>query len=135
MIIKTFSLFSAPFALWHRLRVQMRKLMKNSKAVLSAISLILLSYAGADAGLSGIERHNLDLLSPSSNAVSGHSALHRASFRNRKFSQGHTTDSLAATPVVFVRSLSFAGFTDCPDVSSHDLSCPRATSARAPPLS
>jgi hypothetical protein len=128
--IKFYLTFFASFAFESRLKSQMRKVLNNSKAILSAISLVFLSYAGADAAVGIVEHHHVGILSARDHAVSGHGIL------NRKLNQGRSNEAVAIIPAApFAPSLAFAGIADSSAVSSHSVSCPRAASARAPPLS
>lgn len=112
----------------------MRKLKNNSKAILSAISLVFLGFAGMDAAAGVVEHHSLATLSTNVHAVSGHGILNRSSQRNRKLSQ--TDGTVAIIPVqLFAHSLALAGTAESPVISIHSVSSPRAASARAPPLS
>jgi hypothetical protein len=112
--------------------MQMGTLIKNSKAILSAISLVLLSYAGASASFGGLEHHNAVLSAPV-HSLNGHGALNRVSSRTRKAQAPH---EFAIEPVaISAPSLPFAGLALLGDMSNPRQSSSRATSARAPPIS
>lgn len=127
--IKFYLTLFASFAFESRLRTQMRKVLKNSKAILSAISLVFLSYAGANAAVGIVEHHHLGILSARAHTVSAHGVL------NRKLNQRSNEAFAITSAAPFAPSLPFAGIAESPVVASHSVSCPRAASARAPPLS
>lgn len=108
----------------------MRKLTKNSKAMLCAISLVFLGFARASAGV-GTPDHRT--VSAASHATGVHATLHRAPVRTRK---AQSAGLLAIIPASsFQTSLSDAGPT-LPSVESvYKSTLTSGPSARAPPVS
>jgi hypothetical protein len=116
----------------------MPALMKKSKAILSAVSLVFCSFAAADTGIGIRENQNVDLVASKAIAVSGHVALQRVRSRKTVAGQGRASrvNVFAVAPVrPFVIHLPSEGLASCVAFSSYDLSCERSASARAPPLS
>jgi len=116
----------------------MRELMKKSKAILSAVSLVFCSFAAADTGIGIREHRNVDLVASKAIAVSGHAALQRVRSRKVLAGQGRASN-INAVGVAPVRSFAIhlpsERLASRFAVSSYDLSCERSASARAPPLS
>jgi hypothetical protein len=62
----------------------MRKLMKNSKAIIGAVSLVLASYTDALAGIGELQRQSAGNPSLSAAAVGAHAGLMRPPARSAK---------------------------------------------------
>lgn len=109
--------------------------MKKSKAVLSALSLLLCTFAGADAGLGVRQHQDANVFSSKTLAVNAHATVNRVRVRTRKTVQ-LTANAFAITPVsLFAPHLPSAGRACFGVLSSYDRSSERGPSARAPPLS
>jgi hypothetical protein len=115
----------------------MLELMKKSKAVLSALSVLLCSFAGADAGL-GIRQHqDVDVFSSKSLAVNAHATVNRVRVRSRKtVATQSDANAFAIAPVSSIApQLLSAGRAYFAVLTSYDRSSEGRPSARAPPLS
>ncbi len=111
--------------------------MKKSKAVLSALSLVLCSFAGADAGL-GIRQHqDVDVSSSKSLAVTAHQTINRLRIRSRRtLASQSDANAFAFTPISsFAPHLPSAGRAYFAVLSSYARWSERVASARGPPLS
>ena len=108
----------------------MRKMAKNSKAMLCAISLVFLGFAGADASF---DHQTAGIVSAGSRAPGVHATLHRASMRTRK---AHAVGLVAVIPSSsFSPSFLHAGPVLRYEVSNFEQSSQSGPSARAPPIS
>lgn len=115
----------------------MLELIKKSKAVLSALSLLLCTFAGADAGL-GIRQHqDVDVFSSKSLAVHAHATVNRVRVRSRKtLASQSDANAFAITPAGSIAPrLPSAGRVYFAVLSRYDRSSQRGESARGPPLS
>lgn len=114
----------------------MMVLIKKSKVVLSALSLVLCSLAGADAGLGICQHQDVSVFSSKTLAVNAHATVNRVRVRTRKTVAGQSNGALEITPVSSIApQLPSAGRVYCAVLSSYDRSSERGPSARAPPLS
>ena len=118
----------------------MRKLSKNSKAVVGAATFLLFAFAGAQAGSLHLQLERLDSSALRAQGLSAPAALHRLPAKRSQFKllkdrrpAGH---GIADAPLTsLAQGLHFAGVRSGEVASANEpLSCAAAL-PRAPPLS
>lgn len=119
---------------------RMQKLPNNAKAVLGAVTLALLSFASAKAGVLGLQPQRPGNTSLRSSALHGHAALTRlpvTAFKAGLVKNRRPANNLVAYNAIapFLPRLDFAGAASAaaPSVSRQSRRC--SASPRAPPIS
>ena len=118
----------------------MRKLSKNSKAVLDAATFLLFAFAGAHARASHLQLQRLDSSALRPQGLSSQTMLHRlpairphCNLAKNLRPAGH---SIADTAMVSLApGLSFTGAATCAAQSANDVMRGYSPLTRAPPLS